>query len=331
MLLYPFKIVTKIVSEIFLSASEWLAAVKSFNLHLKYSFSQRNPEKDIDKLKYYIVKNCHIVEKGMSLPEPRYAFGQSKISKLIIKTKKYGLAMEKEGEIIVEMVRDALRQYRNFHHGKEDLFEPGFIENLDEFLLCTDPKDKGGVSLVKKNQWNNFSIHDYEEFISSRRSVRDFDKTPVSDDVIISAIKVGLKAPSVCNRQGWHVHYYSDKNKIEDLLSHQNGNSGFTKSIDKLIIVTGNIKAFTRNEHNQLFVDGGIVSMNIILAIHAAGLGSCPLNTCMPYYKQKKIMNAGSIPVNERLIMMIAVGSLKKEFLVPKSEKYSIKQTLIKH
>lgn len=307
---------------------EWLSAVRSFNLHTKNSFSEREPDRDLGQLRYYLIKHCHIVEKGMALPKPREAFGQPKIKALIARTKTYeALGGQKIGQI----VRDTLREYRKLHIGKEELFEPGFIEEIDSFINATGSQGKGGLKWLSKNQWRDWSVEMFNDFVSCRHSVRDFDNSPVEPTLLKAAIAASLKAPSVCNRQGWFIHYYDDKSKMAELLSYQNGNAGFTECIDKLIIVTGNLKAFTRHEHNQLFVDGGLVSMNLMLAIHAAGLGSCPLNTCMHYTKEKNLMSAAGIPENERLIMMIAVGNLKDEFSVAQSEKYGLDEVLIQH
>lgn len=326
------KFIKKIISAFIGSAKlflvEWLSAVRSFNLHAKNSFNEIKPEKDLDQLRYYLVKHCHIIEKGMALPKTREAFGQPKIKVLISRTKTYESL---GGKDVGQVVRDTLRQYREMHRGKEELFEQELIDEIDVFINAAEPKGKGGLKWLTKQQWNDWSITKFNDFVSFRHSVRDFDSKPVDSELLKSAIETSLKAPSVCNRQGWFIHYYSDKSKMKELLSFQNGNAGFTESIDKLIIVTGNLKAFTRHEHNQLFVDGGLISMNLMLAIHAAGLGSCPLNTCMHYTKEKNLMIAAGIPENERLIMMIAVGNLKDKFSVAQSEKYGLDKVLIEH
>lgn len=307
---------------------EWMSGVKSFNLHAKYSFSERKPDCDSEQLRYYLIKHCHIVEKGMALPNTRDGFGQAKIVDLIKRTKTYESF---GGDDVGQIVRDTLRQYRKFHQGKESLFEYGFIDEMEAFIDSSVPASKGGLKSLKKRQWDDWSINQYDDFVSFRHSVRDFANKPVDPALLKSAIETSLKTPSVCNRQGWFVHYYDSKSKIAELLSYQNGNAGFTDCIDKLLIVTGNLKAFTRYEHNQLFVDGGLISMNLMLAIHSSGLGSCPLNTCMPYSKENKLKTAAAISDNERLIMMIAVGSLKEEFSVAHSEKYQLDRVLVSH
>lgn len=160
----------------------------------------------------------------------------------------------------------------------------------------------------------------FEAFVKCRHSIRNFSSLPVEDAEIFKALLISRHSPSVCNRQGWLVHYYKDKSKIQEILSYQNGNAGFTNSINKLLIVTGSIKAFTRYEHNQLFIDGGLYSMNLMLALHSIGLGTCPLNTCMPWLKENRMKRAADIESHERVIMMIAVGNVLDSFDVGQSE-----------
>lgn len=190
------------------------------------------------------------MEKGLASPDPRVGFGQPKISDLIKKTREYESL---GGNGISELIRDTLRSYREMHQGKEDVFQGQFLSDLSEFVNESGFQKKGGLKYLSKYQWKKYSIEDYGEFISFRHSVRDFSGQPVEDHIVKSAIKASLNTPSVCNRQGWFVHYYNDNSRINELLSFQNGNAGFSHCIDKLLLVTGNSKAFTRNEHNQLF------------------------------------------------------------------------------
>jgi len=308
---------------------EALSVLHSLYLHLRFSFSDRSPGSDKEKLKYYLVKHCHIVEKGLALPQPRAGFGQPKITNLIKKAREYEASYGQDE--ITSMLRDMLQAYLSFHRETQEALPDGFENLIRSFSAEAEPGKKGGLIVRQKKQWQAYSLEKYQEFVACRHSVRDFDDTSVDDTRIQEIIEVSLNTPSVCNRQGWMVHYYNSKKEINDLLSYQNGNAGFSECIDKLLIVTGNIKAFTRHEHNQLFIDGGLLSMNIMLALHAAGLGSCPLNTCMPFNKESTLKNAAGIPKHEKLIMMIAIGSLKEKFSVAQSEKYKLADVLKVH
>jgi len=114
-------------------------------------------------------------------------------------------------------------------------------------------------------------------------------------------------------------------------LKIQNGNGGFGDSINKLLVVTVDTNRFTKLEGNQIFVDGGLFSMNLLLAMHSMQIGACCLNTCLPYVDEKKIKNIGHIDSSERLIMMMGIGRLKDNFEVALSKKIGVNQIVTKH
>jgi len=311
------------------SLGELLTVLHSLYLHLMFSFKDSNPGVERQQLEYYLVKHCHIVEKGLALPDPRKAFGQPKIKDLINKTRLY----EKNfpGSDIGLMVRDTLRDYLMFHGDNLEMFPKDFLKSVGDFVNEKPIQAKGGIKHLVKLDMITLGRNCFEEFVKCRHSIRNFSHVPVEEAALIEALSIARHTPSVCNRQGWFVHSYSDKTKIAELLSFQNGNSGFTECIGRLLIVTGSVKAFTRYEHNQLFIDGGLYSMNLILALHAVGLGSCPLNTCMPWFKAKQLKKVAGIEPHEQVIMMIAVGNLLDNFSVAQSEKYSVDKIFRRH
>lgn len=308
---------------------ELLTVFHSIYLHLRFSFRDSNPGLERQRLEYYLVKHCHIVEKGLALPAPRNAFGQPKIEDLIKRTRLYEKHFPEND--VGFMVRDTLREYLGFHNDNLDALPEGFLQTVKYFIKEKPLQAKGGLKRLIKADMESLDIGRFEAFVRCRHSVRNFSDVPVGDKDINEALAATRHTPSVCNRQGWFVHYYSEKAKIAELLSFQNGNAGFAGVIDKLLIVTGSAKAFTRYEHNQLFIDGGLYSMNLMLALHAVGLGSCPLNTCMPWFQAKQLKKVAGIESHEQIIMMIAVGNLLDEFSVAQSEKYPVEKILRRH
>ncbi|MDH0057957.1 nitroreductase family protein [Stutzerimonas stutzeri] len=308
---------------------EAITVLHSLFLHLRFSFRDSRPGLEKERLEYYLVKHCHIVEKGLALPQPRKAFGQPKIKTLINRTREY--ENNYSGSDVGLMVRDTLREYLDFHSDDRSVLPQDFLQTVESFVEEKPMQAKGGLKNLVKSEMEVLGGSRFGEFVKCRHSIRNFSEAPVEEAAIVEALSIARHTPSVCNRQGWFVHCYSDKSKIAELLSFQNGNAGFTDCIDKLLIVTGSVKAFTRYEHNQLFIDGGLYSMNLMLALHAVGLGSCPLNTCMPWFKAKTLKKAAGIEPHERIIMMIAVGNLLDEFSVAQSEKYPIEKVLKRH
>jgi len=188
--------------------------------------------------------------------------------------------------------------------------------------------NNGGVKKMTKREIQVTTAIDFENFMKSRTSVRNYAKDEVLDKEVYKAIELARFTPSVCNRQSWKVHYYKDEMLKKELLKLQNGNNGFSDSINKLIIVTTDTKKFTKLEGNQVFIDGGMFAMSLVLALHAQGVASCCLNTCLPYVDEKKIKQIGSIPNSERLIMMIGIGKYKDSFEVAISNRIPVDSIL---
>lgn len=308
---------------------ELYSKLYDFYHHYRYSFKEYKLKKQKATYRYFLTKSYHIVEKGLALPEPRMQFGEPRIKKLINISKDY---IDSFGDdYLIKGIKDTLQAYLNFHDEKEFELRKDYYKLIKDFIEDNDEISIGGLKKIKKLKSYEESFKNAEELIKGRVSVRDFSDDEVSIDEIRKIVELAKNTPSVCNRQGWLVHVYEDKSKIKELLSYQNGNSGFTECINKLLIVTGNAKAFTFAESNQLFIDGGLISMNILLAIHAAGYGACPLNTCYVANHEKQVKKIAEIADEERLIMMIGVGALHDEFVVAYSNKLPVSNILIEH
>lgn len=308
---------------------EFFSSMYDLNHHLKYSFNTKNLHKDKDSFKYYLTKQYHIIEKGLSLPETRSGFGQPKITNVIEKAQKYEKIYGSD-ELTLS-IRETLKQYMSINKDSEltNVFRLTVNKYLDS--NSKSGSGKGGLKYIDRDFSSTLNLEEFTIFAKSRVSVRNFSNENVSIGILKAATEAAQYAPSVCNRQSWKVHCYTDKSKILSILSYQNGNRGFSNVINKLIIVTSDAKGFTSFENNQRFIDGGLFSMNLLLAIHAAGLGACPLNTCYPYIIEKKVKSVSGIPDNERLIMMIGIGCLKEKYSVAYSARNPIDNVFISH
>lgn len=297
---------------------EILSNISDIYHHLKFSFNN-NSTTDKKNLEFYLTKQYHIVEKGLALPSPRPGFGREKIRILLDKgylyIDKYGASQ------LTSSIAQCFIDYIAFNEKVGYHLDSALKSSINNFINKNELTHSGGSKDVTSDNIKRLANMSFDRMVTSRHSIRNFSKTPVPIDTIKKCVDLAKFAPSVCNRQAWQAHYYSDQPLMKKLLTIQNGNGGFTDSITGLLIVTGDIKGFTRYESNQLFVDGGLFAMNLMLSLHYKGLGSCPLNTCFPYLVENKVKKIAGISKNERLIMMIAVGNLKDSFKVAVSER----------
>lgn len=291
----------------------------------QFSFKNSKNFKNQNQHKAFLFKQYHIIEKGLALPKPRKNFGKAKIILLLEVANDY--IIKYDVDEIIESIYSTLELYlkSNITLKSDDI---DFYFTIQKFLnKQISSNGKGGVKQISINKNNiNFS-----EFIMSRSSLRNFSQVPIDNNTIIKCIEDAKYTPSVCNRQSWKAHYYSDKIRILNLLKLQDGNSGFSESIRGLFVITSDLNSFTNLEYNQVYTEGGLFSMSLVLSLHSRNIGSCCLNLCVPFTKEKKIKKIGGITKSERLIMMIGIGYYNQKNIVSFSNRKSNDEILFMH
>lgn len=272
----------------------------------------------------------HSIEKGLSFERRRSGFGKRKAKALVNMLKKYvDKGFPAESTCFSTAVA-VLSEYLSFQkqYSTEDM------NCIEEFLESVQKIEirLGGTMMVTSSQLMKQGKGDFASLSQSRHSIRSFSEKPVEIETIIKAVELAQRSPSVCNRQASRTHVVADKVLIEKILSIQGGTKGFEESIDKIIIVTSCLQMFRdSSERNQPFVDGGIYSMNLLLALHYYGLGACPLSWGRHKKQDLQLRSIIDIPDNENVILMIAVGNLKEEFLVTVSLRKTVEEVVKIH
>lgn len=265
------------------------------------------------RLFYGAIIDAHSLEKGLALGAPRPLFGRDKINALLAKLQKYDSAYS---PFPTDMAKGALSDYWDFHNGLgiNDPLLNKVSCYLGQLDAVADKKASGARTIAPPRQ--RYGSHDAILFLTSRTSCRMFKADTLPTDVIEKAVVIAQSAPSQCNRQASKAHFYQNRTVIDILLSLQGGARGFSDTIGNLFVITSEITAWGGpQQRNQLYVDGALFSLNLMLAFHALGIGSCPLNLAVVNRVEKRIKLAGGIPRNERVIMMIAVGETVTEGL----------------
>ncbi|PMM04010.1 hypothetical protein BCT61_17300, partial [Vibrio breoganii] len=233
---------------------------------------------DKSSLEAWLLQDKHRIEKGLSLPNPRFNFGVEPIKRLIKNLESYSELYDKDEVYYISV--GALKAYRQFHceHNVSlnDNIKTEFHKIADQDFsheLC----NRVGINDV-------FQVEDksetFKELVFSRSSCRNYTNRIIPEEILKSVVEMSVKTPSVCNRQHWRLHVFSDETK-ERLLSLQNGNAGFSDNIPYLAIITSDLKAFYRPEERfQPYTDAGMFSMSLIYALHSYGISSCALNWC---------------------------------------------------
>ncbi|WP_245961403.1 nitroreductase family protein [Thalassotalea euphylliae] len=169
-----------------------------------------------------------------------------------------------------------------------------------------------------------------ESLFKQRRSVRWYENKPVELDKLQQAIEMASQAPSACNRQPFQFYTTVDQSKAAELSSIAMGTTGFADNIPALIVVVGDLSSYpAERDRHVIYIDGGLASMQLMLALETIGLSSCPINWPDIEVCEVKLAKKLNLPAHLRPIMMIAIGYAQSEGQIPYSQKKSA-QLLLK-
>ncbi len=138
------------------------------------------------------------------------------------------------------------------------------------------------------------------EAIMTRRSIRSFTDQPVSDEQIDTILRAAMAAPSAYNEQPWEFIVVNDKAKIE-AVSKINRYGSFMKNAPVAILTcVDNEKV--KHQKGYGIIDVSIATQNILLAVHALGLGATwtgvyPNERLVPMFKKEFNLPENIIPL----------------------------------
>lgn len=274
---------------------------------------------------YAILQTAHRLEKGLCVSKPRKLWGFEKaeiLLTLILKEK------QKNNSDLdaINIGMGALAAYIMYKSLLNDQ------EEIDKLSALKDKINKCGLSFpdgitnfggVRHLSRLDFPSEGYDKLFLSRHSIRDFDDSPVSINIIIDAVELALRAPSACNRQANQVYVISAEDRIK-------AGSQNDFNADKYLIVSGNIRAFSLNEQNDWIVSASIFAGYLSLALHAKGIGACVIRKDIVEESTycKNLRKMLSIPEDEQIVIEFAIGNYKEWFDVPISHRIKAKDII---
>ena len=182
----------------------------------------------------------------------------------------------------------------------------------------------------------------FYELMKKRRSIREFDKSPIGDGIIKNAILAAGSAPNGANLQPWHFVIIKDKNKKKKIRIAAekeeekfykfkapqawlealkplgtNTNKEFLENAPILIAIFE--KKFTIKDNKKIknyYVKEsvGIATGILISCLHYSGL-SMLTHTPNPMNFLNKILKR---PINEKPFVLLVVGYADKNCKIPK-------------
>ena len=277
-----------------------------------------------------IIKDYHRIEKGLSLPEPRLGFGESVLVRLDKNLQDY--IQSNEFDFHAKCAIEAIYSYAIFHDRSKYVL-PIKIDDIVNKWRSQDVKCNEEFNAVEEVPYEDiFFSRDFtfEEFVKSRRSIRNFSSEPLKYQDVKKAVSIARYAPSVCNRQAVKVYYFTDKNLMKRMLKEQNGNAGFGHTCFGLCVIVYDLSFFEgAGERNQGFVDGGIFLSHLLLAFHSLNIGACPLNWSAKLLQDCRLRKIINLPAKEVIVSLVGVGVPAKSILIARSPRRPVEEVLI--
>lgn len=156
------------------------------------------------------------------------------------------------------------------------------------------------------------------ELVSSRRSVRRFSDKPVEHEKMLKILEAVRQSPSWSNLQCWRAVMVRDrelKNRISELSNvesyfaprgyHSNpARKGLAEAPVVIVLCADPSRSGLLWEQPYYMADTGIASENLMLAVHALGLGTVFVGV----FHEPEIKKLLHVPAHIRIVGLFPVG-----------------------
>jgi len=280
-----------------------------------------------ERVKRDLTLAYHIIEKGLTMPEPRPGFGKAIVSGLCKTIFDYDALALPHDALEFRQSVSVLKEYRQFHA------KIGF--ELDEIVanmlneIESKYKNMEGEKQIRITRKDFFKAVDkpFNEFCYSRFSARNYTNRIIPLEVLHECIDLAQKSPSFCNRQPTRVYIVKSPEKKQEILSLQNGNRGFGHLAETLLVLTSVISTTKDiHERNENHLNGGMFAMTLLNALHWKQIAACSLNWSVSDDKDQILRKVLDIPENEVALLIISCGYPPEEFSIARSPRKKWKE-----
>lgn len=146
------------------------------------------------------------------------------------------------------------------------------------------------------------------EFIKSRRSVRKYKNTPVSEETIREILKLSFEAPSAGNLQPWKVYVISDESIKEELVRAA-WNQTFIREAPWVLVIcalpeeSGRIYG-SRGRNLYCIQDTAALIVYIMFSARIFDLDTCWVGA----FDEGEVVRILKLPKGEKPVAIIPVG-----------------------
>ena len=279
---------------------------------------------DKERLRFSIISNYHIIEKGLTMPNRHLGFGKEALLMLINKCKifisRYGI-----DDLQLQHSIRLIKEYKELHENHNFTLDKDLSVVLSDFCKLYKKIEPFHHEKISKEDYFSKTYSPFNVFSASRHSSRYFTGELIDNTKLREAVKLALNAPSACNKQPCRVYYVKNYLLVQKILKLQSGNRGFGHSISSILLLTADIRSYSRFEdRNSAYVDGGILAMNLLYALHFYKIGAIPLLYISSRKRNCELQSYVKLSDAEIPILIIGVGNLPDEVLLAESPRDTI-------
>jgi len=266
-----------------------------------------------------LLVEVHSVEKGLGLSNTQPGHSAKPVNNLLNKLFGY---IDRGYDIHDFAFQETLRvimAYVDYQNQFDTSLFPAFKDIERKYGALSDKLGKefvdkvresfsAGAKTVSKMDMLQGTQFDFSGFISTRHSVRMYQKSPITIEEMTNIVAIANKAPSACNRQPCKVYFCNDEEKVSIIDTLITGSNGFKGEIPNYIILTVDRAQFMQEEQFQWYINGGIYLSYLTLAMHSAGVGSCIMQWKAFYHTEKELKTILGISDREAIIAIVGCG-----------------------
>lgn len=281
---------------------------------------------------YLLRRNVHRLEKGLSMRPRRSTFATEFIGETVgayeqvIGSARNSVCASEE----LSWAFQVLTEYFSVASG-----HPSIESNRAKFAALPAPLLRDAFDLPGLEKRVPFprsaspdSVISYSDFLAltqRRRSVRWFQDRPADRELVDKAIDAARFSPSACNRLPYSFIVLDDYALVQKVAAMAGGTGGYRKSIQTLVVVVGHLSAyFDERDRHLIYIDSSLACMSFMLAAESLGLSTCAINWSDVEKREKAISQLLHLRVDDRPIMLIAVGYADEAGIIPYSSKKSV-------
>lgn len=277
---------------------------------------------------YVLTSNYHVIEKSLAMPNFEPGHGKERVEVVVgdlFKYRELGFDLM-HPQYIAAM--QAVQEYDQVHKELGYKLPDGLQADIDRLLKDTTIQKHHQPHVTRKEFFAHIN-GGFENFARSRHSVRAYSDKNIENDTINAVVDLARTTPTACNRQPNKTYVVCNPKMINQIAKLQGGGRGFAENANKMFIVTSAVEPFGFTETMETFKAGGMYVMNLLYALHAYQIGTCPLMWSGEKNRDKMLRQMLGVPDNEEVIMIVAAGYPKDEFTYVTSVRNPLNESLV--